>query len=619
MLTGLKNMRNRITIRTMKLGTKFLCALFLFAVGIGCATYSVSVMNIDKLTRQQALMYAEGVEKKFDHLKQQHVQMLSLGADSFAADREIMDIFLSHDRDSLYRRTFPFFQDIRAAYGVTHFNFISPDGLIFLRLQDPGTFDDRSSRRSFLDAVSSQKIENSLELGKNSFALRVVKPYYDNGTLIGYLELGKEIGNFLDTLKSETGDEFAIYGKKDHLNRDDFTISMEKKSLSDTWNSLPEDVLLATTTGQDTAKCLEKSSSEDLTRNDLSFKEIRAEKRTFLCAGFPVMDSQGQHIATVVTAHDITSIIATNRSAFFIELIAISAIFFLFVVVFYFLLDRLVIKPVRELASASSAVASGDLDKKITYFSADEIGALSALFNVMVKKLREMEIMKDNFISLVSHQLRTPLSSIKWLIELLLDPKTGELNEKQKKFLSTAYASSDRLTLLINDILSISQIETGKIVVTPSLTDIVSLTNEIIKELLPRYQEKSLAIITKFEDGIPAIATDPLLIRQVIMNILSNAIKYTPAGGTVRFSIRNKENGVEVEISDTGIGIPEEEQARVFERFFRASNVRGKSTEGTGLGLFIAKLIIETLGGSIGFRSELDQGTAIWFTLPAEK
>jgi signal transduction histidine kinase len=145
------------------------------------------------------------------------------------------------------------------------------------------------------------------------------------------------------------------------------------------------------------------------------------------------------------------------------------------------------------------------------------------------------------------------------------------------------------------------------------------LLDNISKELFPRYQEKFLTVNAQFEEDVPLIDTDPMLIRQVITNILSNAIKYTPENGAISISIKNEGSIVEVRISDTGIGIPQEEQPKIFERFFRASNVKDKFTEGTGLGLFIAKLIVELLGGTIGFYSQPDRGTAVCFPLPIKK
>lgn len=605
----------------MKLKTKFLLILSFLAIGIGCTTYFVSVMNIHKLSRQQAFSYVDEIEKKFENLKNQDVQMLSLGANFFVDNIDIKNTFIIQDRDLLYQQTLPLFEKIKADYGVTHFNFINPDGKVFLRLQDRPTFGDQLQRQSFLDATISQKIENSLELGKNSFALRIVAPYYNSEkVLIGYIEMAREIGNFLDVMKYETGDDFAIYGKKEFLDYKDFALSMEKKGVTDTWNNLPADVLLATTDTQNIiAECLQKNNISNLIQKDSSYGEIIKENRTLFCAGFPVKNSRGDHIATIITIHDITPIVDTNREVFFIELLVIMLVFIIFIIIFYLLFSLFIIRPVQKLTVATSAVASGSLNQEVVYSSSDEIGELASVFNIMVKKIKETEVAKDNFISLVSHQLRTPLASIKWLTELLLDSKTGTLNAKQKKFLTVTYASSNRLTLLINDILNINRIDMGKIKLKYSPTDVVLLTNNIISEMLPQYQEKLLIINTRFAKNVPILQTDSLLLHQVITNIFSNAIKYTPKKGTILLSIKKSAGFVRLEIIDNGIGIPKAEQKHIFTRFFRASNVRDDYANGTGLGLFIAKLIIKKLGGKINFHSKLNHGTTVWITLPIKK
>lgn len=746
----------------MKLKTKFLYVLFFLAIGIGCIVYYVSTINIRTLTQEQITAYTISTQKKLDDLRIQDVHMLSLGAQLFTTNQNFKNLFLAQDRDLLLHALEPTFSEIHTAYSVTHFNFILPDGTIFLRLQDPTTFGDKNQRRSFLRSVVSHKTESSLELGKNSFALRVVMPYYDGDTLIGYIELGRDITNFLNTLSHETNDDFAIYGVKSQLDRNDFIESMSRKNQEDLWDTRSNDVLLATTQNTVATQCVTDIDTT-LLASDRSFrKELVIDEKTFLCTSLPIQNEDGLLIATIIAAHDITPILTINRRAFMIELMTILCMFVFFVSIFYILLYRFVIRPVKELTHTSTLVASGDFSQKITHTSKDEIGELAILFNTMTYKLaksahetaramkekenaralsdalahdlekfkraadstsdfiiitdtlgkmvyantaaeelsglshddifslskatvhfwggrtneeqyhdiwhtikikketyigtvknktvfgkeyyaavsiapifdefhnviffvgigkdvtqeREMENAKDNFVSLVSHQLRTPLTSIKWILELLNDPKVGSLNEKQKKFLTEAYASTKRLALLISDILSINRIEMGRHIVTKKPTDIAKLLTETIKEMEPDYKNKNLLITTQYDENIPLFDTDPILIRQVILNIFSNAIKYTEEKGIISFSVENLFDRVRITITDTGIGIPPQEQGRIFERFYRASNTQTQYTEGTGLGLFIAKTIITMCGGTIGFYSQIHHGTTIWFTLP---
>ncbi|MFA5986553.1 MAG: ATP-binding protein [Parcubacteria group bacterium] len=748
----------------MKLKTKFLYVLFFLAIGIGCVSYYVSILNIRTLTQKQVVTYADETQKKFENLRAQDIQMLSLGAYFFTANQEIKDAFLTGDRDLLYQKMQPFFAEARGTYGVTHFNFITPNEKIFLRLQDPQTFDDHIQRQSFLRSVVSHKTENSLELGKNSFALRIVTPYYDGDTLIGYIELGREITNFLETLAYETSDDFAIYGKKSHLDHDDFIASAERKGQPDTWDDRPNYVLLAETKTHDSATtlCVSGIEIDTLVQDRSLYREITADEKKFLCAGFPIKNENDETIATVIVAHDITPMLITNRNAFMIELATIAIVFAVFIIIFYILLHRFVLRPVKELKRTSALVASGDFSQKITYTSKDEIGELATFFNIMTQRLdestqettralketersrslsdalahdlekfkraadstsdfiiitdifgkmvyantaaenisglshddifslpdaathfwggqtdkqkyddiwrtiktkkepfvgniknktifgkeyhvalsiapifdefhniiffvgigkditreKEMEIAKDTFVSLVSHQLRTPLTSIKWLIELLREQKTGDLNAKQKKFLDEAYASTNRLALLVSDILSINRIEMGRVTVKKTPSKITDLLTDIFHEMEVHYKSKDIIVTTHYAEHLPLVDMDPILIRQVIVNIFSNAIKYTPEKGLISFTVEEIPDRIRVTITDTGIGIPPQEQGRIFERFYRASNVQAQYSEGTGLGLFIAKTIIDMCDGTIGFYSQLQHGTTVWFTLP---
>ncbi len=746
----------------MKLKTKFLYVLFFLAIGIGCVVYYVSTINIRTLTQEQIAAYAISTQKKLDDLRAQDVHMLSLSAQLFTTNQDFKDLFLAQDRDALLHALEPTFSEIRTTYNVTHFNFILPDGTIFLRLQDPTTFGDTIQRRSFLRSVTSKKIESSLELGKNSFALRIVSPYYNNDTLIGYIELGRDITNFLNTLSHETNDDFAIYGVKSQLNRDDFIESMSRKNQEDLWDARTNDVLLATTQNIIATQCVTDVDTTLLAPDHSFRKELSIDKKTFLCTSFPIQNEDGLLIATVIAAHDITPILTLNHRAFMIEIVTILGMFMLFVFIFYILLYRFVIRPVKELTFTSTLIASGDFTQRITHTSKDEIGELATLFNTMTYKLaksahetalamkekdkaralsdalahdlekfkraadstsdfiiitdifgkmiyantaaeeisglshddifslskatvhfwggrtnekqyhdiwhtiktkketyvgnvknktvfgkeyyaaisiapifnefhnviffvgigkdvtqeKEIENAKDNFVSLVSHQLRTPLTSIKWILELLNDPKIGSLNEKQKKFLDEAYASTKRLALLISDILSINRIEMSRHIITKKPTDIIKLLTETIKEMEPHYKDKDLLITTQYDENIPLFDTDPILIRQVILNIFSNAIKYTGEKGIISFGVENLYDRVRITITDTGIGIPPQEQGRIFERFYRASNTHTQYSEGTGLGLFIAKMIITMCDGTIGFYSQINHGTTIWFTLP---
>ncbi len=242
------------------------------------------------------------------------------------------------------------------------------------------------------------------------------------------------------------------------------------------------------------------------------------------------------------------------------------------------------------------------------------IGAIQIMHDVTVEK--EIDRMKTEFISLASHQLRTPLSAIKWFSEMLLNGDAGELEESHREYVGEIAASTERMIELVNSLLNISRIESGRIMIDPQPTDMHALLEGIQKDLKAQIERREQHVTVEVDPSLDNVKLDKRLISQVYMNLLTNAIKYTPKGGQISLKVKVDGDTIVSEVADNGYGIPAAEQGKMFQKFFRAENVAKVETDGTGLGMYLVKAIVEAGGGKIWFESEEGKGTTFWFSFP---
>lgn len=233
-----------------------------------------------------------------------------------------------------------------------------------------------------------------------------------------------------------------------------------------------------------------------------------------------------------------------------------------------------------------------------------------------ITKEYEVDKMKSDFISLASHQLRTPLSAIKTYAHMLLDGFMGPMTKPQIKSLKTIVSATNRMNETISTLLNITRIESGSIAVTRKTVSVNQVVEEVINEHRLAALDKNITTSIEKPKDIVKIISDGAVLKEIISNLVSNGIKYTPTGGDVTVGIKTEGNQVIISVKDTGVGIPKESRQSVFTKFFRAENVVRQETSGTGLGLYLVKGLVTELGGEVWYDSIEDKGSTFYVSLP---
>jgi len=232
------------------------------------------------------------------------------------------------------------------------------------------------------------------------------------------------------------------------------------------------------------------------------------------------------------------------------------------------------------------------------------------------EKLAEAARLKTEFINIVSHQLNTPLSNLRWATELLTSGRLGPIENKQIEYFKIIKENIDRMKDLISDLIIVSKLESNNLFSEIKEVSFPNLIQQLIKEFEPLLQASNIVVSFSSPKDLPKTLTDAFQLKLVIKNLLENSINYLRGKGEINILVEKKGENFYFEIKDNGVGIPKKDQKYIFKKFFRSENVLKYQTQGTGLGLYICKSIVEKLNGTIGFESVENKGSKFWFTLP---
>lgn len=330
---------------------------------------------------------------------------------------------------------------------------------------------------------------------------------------------------------------------------------------------------------------------------------------------------QGEHILGLVQMARPMNQITAGFRRFLLQLAGISLLALALATLLGVAISRRLLRPVQQLQQASVRVADGDLSQQTPVETADELGALATAFNHMVQAVREMVAQQRLFVANASHELRTPLTNIKLRSEALLggadqDPAVA------RRYLSEIDREADRLARLASALLDLSRLEEGRVVPAPAeAVDLLPLLHGVADATALQIAQAGLTFCVELPPTLPRVAVWPEQIEAVLVNLLDNAIKFTPAGGQISLSAETTDKACLIRVADTGPGIPAADQPHIFERFYRADKARSRvdvqsGSSGAGLGLSIAKALVEQNGGRITVASQPNAGAVFTVELP---
>jgi len=270
-------------------------------------------------------------------------------------------------------------------------------------------------------------------------------------------------------------------------------------------------------------------------------------------------------------------------------------------------------KPLKKMANAARLIAKGETVQKLDIKSKDEVGELAANFNYMAAELQNHENIRREFLANISHELRTPMTSIKGFVEGILDGTIPK--EKEKVYLTIVKDEISRMSRLVNDLLDLSKIEAGELKLVMKKVNINELIRRCIIKMESLIEKKSINIEFIFEEEDAIVSADPDAIERVVINLLHNAVKFTPIGGKIEVGTYRQKGKIYVSIKDNGIGIDEKDIDMIWKRFYKSDKSRSQDRKGTGLGLAIVKNLISEHKQDIWVKSQLGKGTEFIFTL----
>ena len=552
----------------------------------------------------------QAMAQSYDSAVAQETEKLKAAAEIILQDDVLRAALAANNRTALLHHALPLFERLHNNHQVTHFYFHALNRVNLLRVHEPKRFGDKIDRFTLLQAEASGKVFAGLELGPlGTFTLRVVFPWHEHGRLIGYLELGEEIDHVIHRLYGNTGTNLFLTIDKRFLNRTEWERSMRLLGHNTDWNLLPSAVVIhraAKSIPQPILNILEHRSGPNIQQLSLGKQQL----------WFSIMllrDAAKHEVGHLMIMRDMTARIDSNRRNM-LFLGSLSAGLGTLLLAFFYLLTG---KVEKELESRRLRLIQQAHERE--KFQLKYIGELEETHTALTQAKESAEQAgraKSAFLSRVSHELRTPMNAILGFAQLMAGDKEDPLNPAQAENLGEILKAGWHLNALINDLLDLTRIDAGKLQLNMEATELGPLIQECEQLAAPMAANRHIHFLSDpGEYKFHSVNADPLRLKQVLLNLISNAIKYNQENGSITISCDlTNDNKMRILVKDTGKGIPPEKFDQLFTPFSRLDADK-LEIEGDGIGLTISKQLIELMGGSIGATSEVGVGSTFWIDL----